>query len=91
MLKKCECGKEFLTEADPHIVLPYPHKELGFNCGCYFKKQTIRKILHEISIHTACYIKCSEVYKDRKSVWCRRCKIVDTIKTIRDDLTKTGD
>ena len=41
MLEKCnKCGKEFLTEADPYVVIPW---EGELNCGCFFKKQNDTK------------------------------------------------
>lgn len=34
MLKTCnKCGQEFLTEADPHVLIPGTE---GLNCGCHF-------------------------------------------------------
>lgn len=32
MIQTCKCGKEFLTEADPYLVIPVENYKL--NCGC---------------------------------------------------------
>lgn len=40
----CKCGKEFLTEADPYIVLPKP-SGTELNCGCYLKRSILTDIL----------------------------------------------
>ena len=37
MLETCECGKEFLTEADPYLVIPVDNYKL--NCGCKLTKE----------------------------------------------------
>lgn len=34
MLVECECGKQFITEADTYVVIPTLNYKL--NCGCYF-------------------------------------------------------
>jgi hypothetical protein len=40
MIKTCnKCGKEFLTEADPYVVIPGTD---GLNCGCYFEAKRWR-------------------------------------------------
>lgn len=38
MLIECKCGKEFITEADSHVVIPSP-KGAVFNCGCFFSNE----------------------------------------------------
>ena len=35
MMVICKCGKEFLTEADPYVIIP-SSKGYETNCGCYF-------------------------------------------------------
>ncbi len=46
------CGKEFLTEADPH-ALSFQHGGMAVNCGCYFTKplqsciELLEKIIRE--------------------------------------------
>lgn len=37
MLVECACGKEILTEADPHVILPVFDYEV--NCGCKFPRK----------------------------------------------------
>ena len=44
MLLTCKCGKEFLTEADTHVVIPMKDEE---NCGCYFESE-FKKTLEAI-------------------------------------------
>lgn len=41
MIQTCECGKEFLTEADPYVIIPI--KDYKTNCGCYFKDNSWAK------------------------------------------------
>lgn len=58
MLEKCnKCGKEFLTEADPYVVLPFG-KPYELNCGCFFKgrENTQQMIIKNIP---------EEVYRDK--------------------------
>ena len=45
MLTKCKCGREFLSEADPYIVIPWPDKEMEFRCTKCFKQQTVQEII----------------------------------------------
>lgn len=33
MIQTCDCGKEFLTETDTHVVIP--SKNYKTNCGCH--------------------------------------------------------
>jgi len=37
MMVICDCGKEFLTECDAHVVIPSQNYKL--NCGCYFVRE----------------------------------------------------
>ena len=40
MLVTCKCGKEFLTEADPYVLIPQVgKKDSELNCGCYVIEQ----------------------------------------------------
>jgi len=50
MLKVCRCGKEFITEADPYVVIPWSHKDVEFNCGCFFSdpKNLLKKPLEVV-------------------------------------------
>jgi len=35
MIQTCECGTEFITEADPYVILPTMGGPVT-NCGCHF-------------------------------------------------------
>lgn len=39
MFKECECGKQFLTEADTYVVIPTQNYKL--NCGCYYEIEAL--------------------------------------------------
>ena len=39
VLVTCRCGKDFITEADPYMVIPHVDKEIELNCGCYIFPQ----------------------------------------------------
>ena len=41
MIATCDCGKEFLTEADPYVFIPKTGKT---NCGCCFEKPLQKKV-----------------------------------------------
>ena len=36
-LEVCACGKQFLTEADPYVIIPIENYTI--NCGCYLTKK----------------------------------------------------
>ena len=59
MMETCKrCGKEVLTEAQPHAVLP---QNTGYhiNCGCYFKQAMLDKIIDLIKDETIYYGGCN--------------------------------
>ena len=42
-----DCGKEFLSEGDPYVVLPKP-SGVDYNCGCYFEKRVVDELYHKL-------------------------------------------
>jgi hypothetical protein len=57
MLRSCDfCGNEFLTEADPYIVIPT--KDHALSCGCkiglfhqHNKAKTVSSLLRELLLY----------------------------------------
>ena len=46
-LEVCTCGKEFLTEADPYLIIPSENYKL--NCGCYYNSKR-ENLLEKLTI-----------------------------------------
>ena len=69
MIKTCKCGREFLTEADPYVVIPFGRGTI-LNCGCFFKenKKEVKQFVEVKRLLKVAHIQFSEMIKLKKGL-----------------------
>jgi hypothetical protein len=84
MMVNCfDCGKEYLTEADPHAWV-FKQLEWRHNCGCYFIKakekeiQSLKSQLSEALSELKREMECVDWYAEQSS-WMGYHRDVDTV------------